>query len=250
MLSGNSTTFLLTPLLFTSLLSVPVLAETESSLFFIGVKGGYQWASDGAYNHSAPSGSIGGLYSGLQLSPALRWDLGYQYHDDLNAADSSVNIKVWLIESALRYDWYLQDKLSLYGRFGAAYWGMEKKLLSSDKLNVTGFSPLGEVGVSYALTPSLGLSAGYQYIDGLGKSNVGKYDSYAALMSLTYTFGRATQLAPVEAVPVVGSVSVSRGEILESELLPQTWLFSPKTAGEFLRFDSIELSREISSFQF
>ncbi|MEZ8932353.1 MULTISPECIES: outer membrane beta-barrel protein [unclassified Vibrio] len=185
-------------ILLTSLLSVPVFADTGSTQFFIGVQGGYQWASDDTYQHSDPNGAIGGIYGGLQLSPAWRWDVGYQYHDDLKADATSVNVKTWLIESALRYDWYLQDNVSLYGRLGASYWDMEKKSLSSDKLSATGFSPLGEVGVSYVFTPSFSLSVGYQYIDGLGKSNTGKYDSHAALVSLAYTFGQTTQPAQVD----------------------------------------------------
>ncbi|MEL7458645.1 hypothetical protein L4D18_07440 [Vibrio campbellii] len=52
------------------------------------------------------------------------WDVGYQYHDELKADVTSVNVKTWFIESALRYDWYLQDNLSLYGQL-AAYWDME-----------------------------------------------------------------------------------------------------------------------------
>lgn len=112
--------------LLASLLSIPVLAETEPPQFFIGAKGGYQWASDDTYNHSEPSGSIWGVYGGVHLSSVWSWDMGYQYHDELKADATSVNVKTWLIESALRYDWYLQDNLSLYGRLGVAYWDMEK----------------------------------------------------------------------------------------------------------------------------
>lgn len=209
-------------ILLTSLLSVPVLAETESPLFFVGAKAGYQWASDDTHNHSDPSGSIWGLHGGLQLAPAWRWDIGYQYHDDLKADASSVNVKTWLLESAVRYDWYLQDKLSLYGRLGAAYWDMEKQLLVSDKLNATGFSPLGEVGISYKLTPSLSLSAGYQYIDSLGESKTGKYDSHAALMNLTYTFGHITQSAPAETAPAVENIAKPEEKADDSELSPQS----------------------------
>jgi OOP family OmpA-OmpF porin len=185
--------FLNKTILFTSLLSLPVLAATESPQFFVGVKGGYQWALDDNYHHSNPEGTILGLYSGLQFTPSWSWDLGYQYHDELKVDATSVNVKTWLIESALRYNWYLQDNLSLYGRLGAAYWDMEKLQLSSNKSDATGFSPLGEVGVNYNFNPNVRLSAGYQYIDSIGKSNTGKYDSQGVLVSLTYTFGGESQ---------------------------------------------------------
>ena len=93
--------------------SFSVLSATEPPPIFVGVKGGYQWALDDTYNHSNPEGTILGLYSGLQFTPSWSWDLGYQYHDELKADATSVNVKTWLIESALRYDWYLQDNLSL-----------------------------------------------------------------------------------------------------------------------------------------
>ena len=113
--------------LLISLFSIPVLAATESPQTFVGVKSGYQLTRDESYNHSNPEGAILGLYGGLQFTPSWSWDLGYQYHDKLKADATSVNVKTWLIESALRYDWYLQYDLSLYGRIGAAYRDMEKR---------------------------------------------------------------------------------------------------------------------------
>lgn len=189
-------------ILLTSLLSISALAASEPPTFFVGVKGGYQWALDDNYNHSNPEGTILGLYSGLQFTPSWSWDVGYQYHDELKADATSVNVKTWLIESALRYDWYLQGNLSLYGRLGAAYWDMEKTQLSSNESDATGFSPLGEVGVNYHFNPNLGLSAGYQYIDSIGKSNTGKYDSHGLLVSLAYTFGNEAQPALVKSTPM------------------------------------------------
>lgn len=216
------------------LLSHPAWSAVSEPQFFIGAKGGYQWADDDTYHHSAPNGSIFGGYGGLQLAPSWSWDLGYQYHDDLKADATSINVKTWLIESALRYDWYLQNDLSLYGRLGAAYWDMEKAKPTPGKLDATGISPLGEVGVSYKVTPSLSLSAGYQYIDSIGKSHTGKYDSHAALMSVAYTFSRSTQQIPVESMPVEKTV--------KSESKPQTFIFSAKDTEGGFGFDSTKLS--------
>lgn len=225
-----------------SLLSMTVLASAESPQIFVGAKGGYQWASDDNYNQSDPRGSLWGIYSGLRFTPSWRWDVGYQYHDDLKAEATSVNVKTWLIESALRYDWYLQDNLSLYGRLGAAYWDMEKTPLSLDNLDGNSFSPLGEIGISYYMAPSLSLSAGYQYIDSIGKSNTGKYDSHAALISLSYTFGRKPQSAPIEMTPVVESTPVPEKEVIDSKPQPQTSIFSEKIIEGRFGFDVIKPS--------
>lgn len=233
-------------ILLACIFSIPALASTESPQFFIGAKGGYQWASDDNYNHSDPSGAIWGAYGGLQFTPSWSWDLGYQYHHDLNVDATSVNVNTWLIESALRYDWYLQDNLSLYGRLGAAYWDMEKTQPSLDNLDETGFSPLGEIGMSYYMTPSLSMSVGYQYIDSIGKSSTGKYDSHAALISLAYTFGRKAQSAPIETAPIIESISEPEEEAVDTKSQPQTFTFSEKTVVLVLSSDSIKLSDNLA----
>lgn len=226
-------------ILLTTLFTIPVWAVNDSPQFFIGVKGGYQWALDDNYHHSNPEGTILGLYSGLQFTPSWSWDLGYQYHDDLKADATSVNVKAWLIESALRYDWYLQYNLSLYGRLGVAYWNVEKVQPSLDSLDATGFSPLGEIGMSYQMTPSLSLSAGYQYIDSIGKSNTGKYDSHAAMISVAYTFGSKVQSAPIETTPVVESIPAPKQEAVDTK---QVYTFSAETIVGRFGFDSVTLS--------
>ncbi|OBS95501.1 hypothetical protein A9261_15090 [Vibrio tasmaniensis] len=181
-----------TVLLF-SILTTPVLATTDLPVPFLGVKGGYQWAEDGTYNAKNPAGAIFGIYGGVQFSPAWGWDLGYQYHEKLEAKTTSVDIKTTLIESALRYDWNLKNNFSLYGRLGIAYWDLDKKSLSSNKLNASGISPLGELGINYRMTDHIKLTAGYQYIDSLGGSKTGKYDSHGVLLGLSYTFGNSKQ---------------------------------------------------------
>ncbi|WP_231565516.1 OmpA family protein, partial [Vibrio hyugaensis] len=142
------------------------------------------------------------------------------------------------MESALRYDWYLQDNLSLYGRLGAVYWDMTKTQQSSDKSDATGFSPLGEVGVNYNFNPNVRLSAGYQYIDSIGKSNTGKYDSHGLLVGLTYTFGNIVQPTLVEEL----SAPTKKTDVVEK--LPNTLTFPSKTTDVFLNFDSIEPSHD------
>ncbi|MEZ9622821.1 outer membrane beta-barrel protein [Vibrio sp. 10N.261.55.F6] len=232
-------------ILLTCLFSVPVLAATESPQFFVGVVGGYQGALEENCNHSNPEGTILGLYSGLQFTPSWSWDLGYQDHDELKADGChSVNVKTWLIESTLRYDWYLQDNLSLYGRLGAAYWDMEKTQLSSSKSDATGFSPLGGVGINYHFNPNVRLSTGYQYIDSIGKSNTGKYDSRGLLVSLTYTFGSTTQPALVETAPTSIIEDTPVKETATVKTPPQIQAFSPKTTDILSGFDSGEPSQE------
>lgn len=200
----NNKNLSLSFMLVASLFTTSVLATSDSQYKypqpFIGIQGGYQFAQDDEYDHNAPSSAIYGIYGGLQFSPSWSWDLGYQYHDELEANATSVNVKTWLIESAVRYDWYLTDNVSLYGRIGAAYWDMEKDIAAAETtMDATGFSPLGELGVNYNITPSLHLSAGYQYIDSIGQSDTGKYDDHSILLGLSYTFIQSAEKSSSEA---------------------------------------------------
>ncbi|MEC7307320.1 OmpA family protein [Vibrio crassostreae] len=227
------------------LFSVPALSATEElPQVFVGVKGGRQWGLDASYNYSNPEGAILGLYGGLQFTPSWGWDLGYQYHDELKVDVGSVHVKTWLIESTLRYDWYLQDNLSLYGRLGAAYWDMGKSQLSSYKSNATGFSPLGEVGASYHFNPNVRLSTGYQLIGSIGKSNMGKYDSCGLLVSLTYMFGSPVLPALVETAPMSIIEDTPVKETAAVKMPPKIHVFSPKTIDGLFGFDSAEPNQE------
>lgn len=222
-------------ILFASLLSSSLFAA-ESQQLFVGAKGGYQSGIDDAYNSSNPSGAIFGVYGGIHFTRSWSWDLGYQLHNELKADATSVNVKTWLIESAVRYDWYLRGDLSFYGRLGAAYWDMDKTKLSLNNSEAAGLSPLGEVGINYQLNSNVQLSTGYQYIDSIGKSNTGKYDSHGLLVSLTYTFGNETQPVLVETGPVKETVTLTPP--------PQIQVFSQKTTDIVLGFDSIKINQE------
>lgn len=163
--------------------------EQDPALFFIGGKVGYQWAQDKNYNHTTPNNSIFGAYGGIQISPNWSWDLGYQYHNTLKANATSVNVDTWLIDSGVRYDWFLRNDLSFYTKVGAAYWELDKeRKYNAQLLNSKGVSPLGEVGFSYSIKPNFNLSLGYQYIDSIGDSITGKYDSHSLVLHGRYVF--------------------------------------------------------------
>ncbi len=174
---------------------------------FVGAKAGYQWANDDEYGHSDPDGLIGGVFGGVRFTPSWSWDLGYQYHEKLHAKATDIDVETWLLESAVRYDWYVQDALSLYGRVGVAYWDLDKSTSSSYSVSSDGFAPLGELGVNYDVNRNVRLSAGYQYINGIGDSKTGEYDSHAVMLGLSYVFASGNDTAQttteIEPTPVV-----------------------------------------------
>lgn len=207
---------------------------------FVGLKGGYQWSVDETYHDSGdPEGFIGGIFGGLRFSQDWSWDLGYQYHEELQADLTSVEVNTWLLESALRYDWFIDDTLSIYGRLGVAYWDMQKTS-PYDELNATGFSPVGEMGVGYHINPNVRLSAGYQYIHNIGDTKTGEYDSHALMFGVSYVFSaaqpQAVSVVKEKTVVVVDTVEPVSPQITES--LPQTYTFSDYSLGEEYAFKS------------
>ncbi|WP_028779999.1 OmpA family protein [Shewanella sp. 38A_GOM-205m] len=209
---------------------------------FVGLKAGYQLASDDAYNHSEPKGGIFGLYGGIKFSKAWSWDLGYQYHDDLEAKVTSINVKTWLAESAIRYDWYIRDNLSFYGRLGVAYWDIEKTVQYSEYIDDTGFSPIGEIGLNYRATPNIRMSIGYKYVDGIGSSSTGKYDSHALLLGVDYVFGGSNK----EKIKLKKETDYKEPEVkVIKTTSTKNYTFSEETIGGdySFGFDSAALSR-------
>lgn len=156
--------------------------------YFIGLKGGYQQTSDSTYHDSPPRGSFAGLFGEVVSNNAWGIDIGYQYHHELRAETTNISVDTHLVESAVRYYWYLSSDFSMYGRLGASYWNTEKNT-PSRLLNVNGWSPIGEVGGQYRLMSNIILSAGYQYIDAIGNADTGTYDSHSIVFGGKYHFG-------------------------------------------------------------
>ncbi|OEF11837.1 OmpA family protein [Aliivibrio logei] len=187
--------------------------------FFIGAKSGYQFADDKEQHHIGTGSAVLDFYGGVQFSKFWSWDLGYQYHHDVE--ENSIKVKTWLIDSGFRYDWYIQDDFNIYGRVGAAFWNMEKITFNND-FDVKGVSPLSEFGVKYQLTTNIDFSVGYQYIYGIGKSNTGKYDSHGLLIGVFYTFGRIERLEKHKNTVIeIASTSYLEKTIRVDDISPQ-----------------------------
>jgi len=222
--------------------------ESDSGLIpLVGLKGGYQFGLDQRYRDQDPNGALAGAFAGLQLSPSWRWELGYQYHDKLVADATGVTVKTQLLESGFRYDWYWHERFALYGRLGAAYWQMDKERSGAVGVSDRGVSPLVGLGLHYQLTPNMGLSAGYQYLDAIGSSATGRYDSHATVLELSYRFGLArtpqSGHSPAPSIPVVSQPITP---LSQSESVPpvqwQPLVHSPVQYQVTFEFDRADFS--------
>ncbi|WP_394142131.1 OmpA family protein [Vibrio chagasii] len=152
----------------------------------IGTDVGFEFANDNNYHHKNPNSTNYSIYSSLHFNRNISFDLGYRPRSELSAEVTSIDVKTSFIESALRYDLYIKDRISLYGRGGFAYWDMEKKTSNSEHFQSSGFSPLVEVGVKYNLTSNLSLNSGFQYVTSIGDDTTGQYDSGIIKLGMKY----------------------------------------------------------------
>ncbi|MDN3702558.1 OmpA family protein [Vibrio artabrorum] len=168
-------------------LNVTIASEIPD--FSLGVQSGYQISKDQAYSYTDPKGAIVGIYGGLYFFDAWEMNIGYQYHGNLDASGTSVQVKTQLLRSTLGYNWPLWENIDIYGKIGLSYWLLDKSRQSYFIVNKDGFSPLGEVGFQYNLNSQVKIGLGYQYIDGIGDATIGEYDSHSLLLNLSYRFG-------------------------------------------------------------
>lgn len=190
---------------------------------FLGHKDGYQLPTEGS-SVNAPKGTMLGIYGGVELNRSYSWDVGFQQRKDLQTIDDA---RTSALESAVKYDYFLRNDYSIYGRLGAVYWDMEKP-----ETILKGISPMAELGVSYWFPRNLRLSAGYQYID-----DIADYNSHMVLVSAIFTFNdidRRVQFAENRNVI---------SELIEDEPIPQQTLPVTKPSNA-IHFDTDSDSTE------
>lgn len=202
--------------------TIPVSQANENKTKLtplLGHKDGYQLQTE-----SSNKGTMLGIYGGLEMERLYSWDIGFQQRKDLQIIDEA---RTSVIESAIKYDRFVADKYSIYGRLGAVYWDMEKNDISSH-----GYSPMAELGVSYWFPESFTLSIGYQYID-----DIANYNSHMLLASATISFNdidRRVQFAENRNVI---------SELIEDEPIPQQTLPVTKPSNA-IHFDTDSDSTE------
>ncbi|MCE7565966.1 OmpA family protein [Aliivibrio fischeri] len=183
----NSCYLKLVPALF-SFYAMSAKAEIIYPSFFIGGSLGYQLADDDNYSYSDPGAPSFGISTGVQFNNDWRWDIGYQHSDTFEARQNNIELTPRWFETALRYDWELQKNYKAYARLGVAYWDVDKEIKGMETRSTQGISPLGEVGVSYALTPNIDIEGGFKYINEIGDKYTGRYDNNSFVINLNYKF--------------------------------------------------------------
>lgn len=197
--------------------SQAIAAEGDflSDNVYFGVKGGYHVLDDDYSHASNPDGAHLGVFGGVRLNDNISWDIGYQGWDQVESVGHKVEsvghkVDVDMIESALRYDAYINEKVSLFGRAGIGFSFVEDSSTQGKK-DYNGVSPLAEVGINYWLTDKVSAGLSYQYTRAVGGHDDLDIDSNSINLSLTYNFTNRFKYETVEVVtqePVAVPVTV------------------------------------------
>lgn len=196
---------------------------------YFGIKGGYHVLDDDKSHPSSPDGIHLGIYGGVRLTDNLSWDLGYQGWEQIEASQHKIDID--MIESALRYDAYINKRISLYGRVGAGFAFVDSESSQKDK-NYDGISPLAEVGVNYWLSDKVSAALSYQYIRAIGGHDDLDIDANSLNLSLTYNFDNRFKHEMIEVT-----------EVKEESFVEPVTLIELKST-ELFNFDSYQLKLE------
>ncbi|MBB1313417.1 OmpA family protein [Aliivibrio sp. SR45-2] len=172
-------------------------------------------SDDNNYDYDKPDSGLFGISGGVAFDKNWRWDIGYQYWSKIKANATEIELDISLIESALRYDWYISDNTSIYGRLGFSYWTIDKQNLSGNNTDASGLSPLSELGISYSLSQNISINTGYQYIDEIGSYNTGKFDSHSFVVGISYSFVKNKNYVPIITNKKPVSIPVYKKTIVE-----------------------------------
>ncbi|HIF9130523.1 TPA: OmpA family protein [Photobacterium damselae] len=165
-------------------------AYCAPSGFFWEADIGYQKTYDGTYESSDPDNFISSIYGGYKLNEIFGINLGYQYWDTLSAKATRVDMDVESIEANVELRYPLYKSIDLYSSFGISYWDIDKEQKRVGKvISANGFSPVLSIGSIYSLSKSSAIKVTYKYIDAIGDSTTGKFDSHSINFGYRYTFG-------------------------------------------------------------
>ena len=209
-------------------------AQEDTNFFYLGIKAGssyYQnacepWATYCNHRDPAFGGFIGYRFHNNFSAEASYLDLGevnalYPESGLLQAYTGTVSS--W--ELAVAYDVSLTNKVAAFFKLSAINWSAENRS-SARVLEDDGWSPAGEVGLTYQLSEKWQTRLSYQYINGLGSDKVGGSNGHIAWFGITYQFK--------------SSRSLGKATIKPPAKPPVTKIVGAKSAKVEFAFDSIE----------
>ncbi|TOK04618.1 OmpA family protein [Vibrio parahaemolyticus] len=148
-----------------------------------------------------------GLYGGYQFSDWFALEGGVTDYGSPEARYSvgKVEADVFGAEVAVKLSYPVTERMSLFTRLGGAWQRIDKDFSQMpDSIESSEWNVLSSLGLSYRISQRWSLRGEYQFIDGIGDTDVDQADSHFTSVGLTYHFGQpepVVQEAPVVVEP-------------------------------------------------
>lgn len=182
--------------------------------FYLGGRAGWAAYQDACGDNAldCSDDTLGyGLYGGYQFNSWFALEGGVTSYGSPEARYSygDVEVDMWGGEVAAKLGYPLTERLDIYTRLGGAYQRIEKTFSQRpDAVNSSEWNILSSVGLSYRLSQRWSVRGEYQFIDGVGDTDIRQADSHFTSLGVTYHFGQAVPTTP-EPKPVMAPVTPS-----------------------------------------
>lgn len=231
--------------------SVAFNVAADASGFYIGAKTGWTHFSGSCEPLSLDCDKEamgGGLFLGYKINDWFAIESGYDYFGKAKATypslsepsvDTSYNTRFEGVELGLKADYYLIDRLNIFGKVGGLSWQADQKRQEpnrSTRSKDDGTSLMLGTGLEYHLSDQLKTRVEYQWFDDVGGTDV----SFVTV-GLAYAFGSTDKALPV----TEPEVTIVEPEVIEAEIIePEIVSINELSSYALFKFDGANLLPE------
>jgi OOP family OmpA-OmpF porin len=180
----------------TSIESESSAVYEDDDFFYLGIKAGsnyYQNACEPWATNCEHRDFAYGAFAGYRFNENFSIETGYLELGEVNAIypESGLQqpyvgaVSSW--ELGLSFDFPITESFTTFLKVSANNWSAENRS-QAKTLKDDGWSPAGELGLTYQLSDNFQTRLSYQYIDGLGSDKVGASNGHIAWLGITYQF--------------------------------------------------------------
>ncbi len=229
--------------------SSAVLADTNTvnvvPTWYLGSEFGLSYFDNGGNSGSIDSTVHrfgGGVFAGFYLNDYFGLETGLTYLGTASAdyPRNSVTGSASLIGLAGTFRYELTPKLNAYAKVGSVVWFSDSsQSYGGPSFSDSGLAPLFASGLEYSFNNDFAMRVQYQYVDGIGNSDIGEFDSHFTSIGFSWRFGQknAQMTSTVLVQPVPTTKIVEKPPL--SKLEPQSegiyfefassWLTDPES---------------------
>ena len=220
----------------TSIESESSAVYEDDDFFYLGIKVGsnyYQNACEPWATNCEHRDFAYGAFAGYRFNENFSIEASYLDLGQVNAIYPESGLQQSYVgavsswELGLSFDLPITESFTTFLKVSVNNWSAKNRS-QARTLKDDGWSPAGELGVTYQLSDNFQTRLSYQYIDGLGSDKVGASNGHIAWLGITYQFQSARKPNVVSIKPPAK--------------LPLVEVIDAKLAKIEFTFDSIEFS--------